>query len=264
MPKYSFVHLINKCRTIAQNKLHIENLKYQFQSEMTFSSTDLMEFYRTFEPEVKKTTVNWRIYNLVQEGILNRVGRGKFSLGKKGEAYIPEISNKLNSIYKKMKSDFPFLTVCLWSTSVLNEFMLHQPGRYYQLIEVDKDAMESVFYYLKDRNYSVFMELSEQLIRRYMIDEKEPWIVKSLVSEAPTQVVNGIPTVTIEKLLVDIFCDPVIFNAQQGSEMNQIFSEAYEKYSISESKMLRYASRRRKKKELDNYLNQTSKYRQNM
>jgi hypothetical protein len=145
---------------------------------------------------------------------------------------------------------------------VLNEFMLHQPGRYYQLIEVDKDAMESVFYYLKDRNYSVFMEPSEQLIRRYMIDEREPWIVKSLVSEAPTQLVNGIPTVTIEKLLVDIFCDPVIFNAQQGSEMNQIFSEAFEKYSISESKMLRYASRRRKKMELDDYLNQTSKYRQ--
>jgi hypothetical protein len=220
-----------------------------------------MEFYRTFEPEVKKTTVNWRIYNLVQEGILNRVGRGKFSLGK-GDAYIPEISNKLNSVYKKMKSHFPFLTVCLWSTSVLDEFMLHQPARYYQLIEVDKDAMESVFYYLKERNYSVFMEPSEQLIRRYMIDEKEPWIVKSLVSEAPIQLVNGFPTVTIEKLLVDIFCDPVIFNAQQGSEMNQIFGEAFEKYSISESKMLRYASRRRKKKELDNYLNKTSKYRQ--
>jgi hypothetical protein len=228
---------------------------------MMFSSADLMEFYRTFEPEVKKTTVNWRIYNLVQEGILNRVGRGKFSLGK-GDAYIPEISNKLNSVYKKMKSHFPFLTVCLWSTSVLDEFMLHQPARYYQLIEVDKDAMESVFYYLKERNYSVFMEPSEQLIRRYMIDEKEPWIVKSLVSEAPIQLVNGFPTVTIEKLLVDIFCDPVIFNAQQGSEMNQIFGEAFEKYSISESKMLRYASRRRKKKELDNYLNKTSKYRQ--
>ncbi len=230
---------------------------------MTFSSADLMEFYRTFEPEVKKTTVNWRIYNLVQEGILNRVGRGRFSL-EKSDDYIPEMSNELSSVYEKMKSDFPFLTVCLWSTSVLNEFMLHQPGRYYQLIEVDKDAMESVFYYLKDRNYSVFMEPSEQLIRRYMNDKKDPWIVKSLVSEAPIQHVNGIPTVTIEKLLVDIFCDPVIFNAQQGSEMNQIFNEAFEKYTISESKMLRYASRRRKKQELDSYLNETSKYRRNI
>ena len=230
---------------------------------MTFSSADLMAFYRTLEPEIKKTTVNWRIYNLVQDGVLNRVGRGKFSLGK-GDVYIPELSNKLVSVYKKIKSDFPFLTVCLWNTSIINEFMLHQPGRYYQLIEVDKDAMESVFYYLKDRNYAVYMEPSEELIRRYMIDEKEPWIVKSLITEAPVQKVDNIPTITIEKLLVDIFCDPVIFNAQQGSEMNQIYKEAFEKYTISESKMLRYANRRRKRKELDNYLNEVSKYRQHI
>ncbi len=228
---------------------------------MIFSSDDLMKFYRALEPEVKKTTVNWRIYNLVQEGILSRVGRGKFSLIK-SDAYIPEISNKLKTVFKKMRSNFPFLSVCLWSTSVFNEFMLHQPGRYYQLVEVDKDALESIFYYLKDKNYTVFMEPSEQLIGRYMNDKKEPWIVKPLVSEAPIQLVNGIPTVTIEKLLVDIFCDAVIFNAQQGTEMNQIFREAFEKYTISESKMLRYASRRRKKRELDNYLNETSKYRQ--
>lgn len=222
-----------------------------------------MEFYRTLDPEVKKTTVNWRVYNLVQEGILNRIGRGRFTFDKK-DVYTPELSDKQISIYKKIKSDFPFLTVCIWSTSIINEFMVHQPGRYYQLIEVDKDSMESIFFYMKDRNYSVYMEPSQELIRRYIIDEKEPWIVKSLVSEAPTQEVKDTPTVTIEKLLVDIFCDPVIFNAQQGSEMNQIFSEAFEKYSISESKMLRYASRRRKKKELDSFLDEISNYRQHI
>lgn len=222
-----------------------------------------MEFYRTLDPEVKKTTVNWRVYNLVQEGILNRIGRGRFTFDKK-DVYTPELSDKQISIYKKIKSDFPFLTVCIWSTSIINEFMVHQPGRYYQLIEVDKDSMESIFFYMKDRNYSVYMEPSQELIRRYIIDEKEPWIVKSLVSEAPTQEVKDTPTVTIEKLLVDIFCDPVIFNAQQGSEMNQIFSEASEKYSISESKMLRYASRRRKKKELDSFLDEISNYRQHI
>jgi hypothetical protein len=91
---------------------------------MTFSSADLLEFYRTFEPEVKKTAVNWRIFTLVQKGVLNRVGRGKYSFGKV-DTYIPEISSTLNSVYKKMKSDFPFLAVCLWSTSVLNDFRLH-------------------------------------------------------------------------------------------------------------------------------------------
>jgi hypothetical protein len=46
--------------------------------------------------------------------------------------------------------------------------------------------------------------------------------------------------------------------------MDQIFKEAFEKYAISESKMLRYASRRRKKQELVIYLNQISKYGQQL
>ncbi len=64
--------------------------------------------------------------------------------------------------------------------------------------------------------------------------------------------------------MVDIFCEELLFDAQQGSEMDRIFKEAFEKYAISESKMLRYASRRRKKQELEIYLNETSKYRQQL
>lgn len=109
---------------------------------------------------------------------------------------------------------------------------------------------------------SVYMDPSPELISRYLIDEKEPWIVLPLVSESPTQELNGISTTTLEKMLVDLFCDPILFSAQQGSEMDHIFKEAFEKYAINESKMLRYASRRRKRSELDNYLNETSKYRQ--
>ena len=73
---------------------------------------------------------------------------------------------------------------------------------------------------------------------------------------------QGVVTTTIEKLLVDVFCDDVLFAAQQGSEMEIIFREAFEKYTINENKMLRYADRRRKKEAFSNYLNRVSKFRQ--
>jgi len=63
-------------------------------------------------------------------------------------------------------------------------------------------------------------------------------------------------------MLVDVFCDSLIFNAQQGSEMEIIFKESFEKYTVNENKMLRYADRRRKKKELNEYLNIISTFRQ--
>lgn len=252
---------MNKFIAIAQDKLHIDDLRDHFQNQSKFSTSEIAAFYRTKEPELKKTTINWRIYSLVQEGVLTRIGRGKFTIGAE-RPYYPELTNKQISIFKKLKSEFPFISICVWGTSIINEFMRHQPGRFYQLIEVEKDGMESLFYFLKDKNMSVYMNPSPELINRYLIDEHEPWIIKSLVSESPTQQIKGVTTVTIEKMLVDIFCDPVIFNAQQGSEMDHIFKESIEKYTINENKMLRYASRRKKKFELDNYIKEISENRQ--
>ena len=64
------------------------------------------------------------------------------------------------------------------------------------------------------------------------------------------------------KLLVDIFSDETIFTAHQGSEMQTIFKNAFEKYTGHENKMLRYADRKGKKKTFNNYLNKVSKFRQ--
>ncbi len=109
----------------------------------------MFEFYQTIEPYVKKSTVNWRIYNLVQLGILKRIGRGKFILGNQA-TYVPNIPPKLKTLNKKLKKQFPFLDTCLWTTAVFNEFMRHQPGKFFLIVEVDKDAVESVFFLLKD------------------------------------------------------------------------------------------------------------------
>ncbi|MGM0582868.1 MAG: DUF6577 family protein [Bacteroidota bacterium] len=221
----------------------------------------MFEFYRTIEPYIKKSTVNWRIYNLVQLGIIKRIGRGQFMLGDQ-TTYVPDIPPKLKNLNNKLKKRVPFLNTCLWTTAVYNEFMLHQPGKFFLIVEVDKDAVESVFNLLKDLKYSVFLDPTKELLNKYMTEEKETWIVKSLVTEAPIQKVSELHTTTIEKMLVDLFCDTVILDAEQGAEKDRIFKGAFEKYIIHENKMLRYADRRRKKKQLIQYLNKLSKFRQ--
>jgi hypothetical protein len=140
--------------------------------------------------------------------------------------------------------------------------MIHQPGRFYILIEVEKEATQSVFFYLKEEKYPVFVDPTEDIFEKYLSEEKENLIVKSLVTEAPLQKIAGLNTVTIEKMLVDIFSDELIFSAQQGSEMKTIFLEALSKYSVNENRMLRYADRKRKKESFRNYLNSISNLRQ--
>jgi hypothetical protein len=140
--------------------------------------------------------------------------------------------------------------------------MIHQPGRFYILIEVEKEATQSVFFFLKENKYSVFVEPTKELIEKYIPYEKETLIVKALVSEAPVQMINKVSIPTLEKMLVDIFCDDLIFAAQQGAEMRTIFQEAIDKYVINENRMLRYADRRRKKDNFRKYLSSIYNLRQ--
>lgn len=250
----------NCTHTIANEKLHIAKLQTHFKGKNAFGNRDILQFYKGLEPNVKATTVNWRVYNLVQSGVLSRIGRGIFTLGE-GNNFVPQINANLKKTYSKLHKQFPYLKICVWHTSVLNELMLHQPGRFYTLVEVEKDAMENVFYFLKENKSNVFLDPSADILSRYASGEKEITIVKSLVSEAPMQYVNGVQTITIEKMLVDIFSDETIFASQQGGEMQTIFKNGFEKYTVNESKMLRYADRRRKKESFDKYLNKVSKYR---
>lgn len=140
--------------------------------------------------------------------------------------------------------------------------MVHQPGRFYTLVEAEKDSNESLFYFLKGTYKSVFLDPTSDILSHYASSEIETMIIKPLVSEAPAQYVQGVRTATLEKVLVDIFCDETIFAAQQGNEMQTIFKNAFEKYTVNENKMLRYADRRRKKEAFNNYLNKVSKFRQ--
>lgn len=252
-----------KTIVIADTKLNIDNLQSFFQGKGIFGIKDILLFYQESEPDIKQTTVNWRVYNLVQTGIISRVSRGKFSMGY-SKNFIPEIRPSIKTLYKRIHKQFPYLQICLWNTSVFNEFMLHQPGRFYTLIEVEKDALESVFYFLSEKYKNVFIDPSADTLTHYASRELETIIVKSLVTEAPVQKVDGVVTVTLEKMLVDIFSDDKIFTAQQGHEMQIIFTESINKYTIQESRILRYADRKRKKEAFSKYLEKQPNFRQQM
>ena len=144
--------------------------------------------------------------------------------------------------------------MCLWASSLLNEFSIHQAIKSFFIIEVEKDSIESIFHFLKDSRFTVFIEPSQEVLENYAISENNFIIVKPLISESPIQSIKNIDTVTLEKILVDIFCDKIIFSAYKGNEMKTIFTSAFNKYVINENKLLRYANRRGKREQLKKYL----------
>lgn len=208
---------------------------------------------------VKDTTINWRIFNLVQTGVLERVSKGKFRFGKR-KIWTPEHSSQIISLHEKLKKQFPFLEICIWSNSVFNEFMVHQLFRSFIIVEVEKEASEAVFFWMKDSKFNVALNPSDDFISKYFSGNEENIVIKHLISEAPLQKVNGITIPSLEKVLVDITCDISLYKAVQGSEMRNIFTGSFQKYTVITDRLLRYAGRRGKREEIINYLRNSQIY----
>lgn len=168
---------------------------------------------------------------------------------------VPELDNKTKGIYNKIKTNFPYIKYCIWDTSVLNKLSLHLSNKSFILVEVEKEASESVFYWLKEQKFKVFYNPNIDILEEYIYSISKPIIVKSLISEAPLQNKDKYNTVTIEKILVDLICDKDLFNFYQGIEKTHIFKNAYNKYTINNDRLFRYASRRGIKEEIEYFVN---------
>ena len=59
---------------------------------------------------------------------------------------------------------------------------------------------------------------------------------------------------TLEKILVDLYCDPKLYFAFQGEQLVKIFEEALAKYVINYSRLLNYAKRRHREDALKEFL----------
>lgn len=232
----------------------IEQLKQTFGGQESFPREALYDFYKRFEPDLKETTFRWRIYNLKEKKLIRPISRSEFTLAYK-PFFKPHLEDTERKVASLLDKGFKSLKYAVWSTQIINEFMLHQPARSLTVVEVERDAMESVFFYLKDKGIkNVFLQPEEKELDRYVSEQNNAIILQSLVSKAPLQKIKKISTITLEKLLVDLYSDRKLFNAQQGSELAFIFNNAYNRYSIDFTKLFSYAERRRKETGLIDFL----------
>lgn len=230
--------------------IHTTDLQPIFVKNHELERNNIEEYLKTIGNFNTEYTLN----NLVKKGLLERTGRGKYILGLKRQLYTPTLENKIRGIYGLIQEEKPLLECCVWRTSIINEFTLHQAGRFAQMVEIERDGLEPVFDLLRDHYPNVYLNPSDELLDRYIVYQNDAIIIIPLTSEAPTQNIDGIKTTTIEKLLVDLIADIKLYEAFQGAELGFIIKEAFRKYPINKDKMFRYARRRRKGEKVESMI----------
>jgi len=221
----------------------------------SFSRKELIDSLRNQLPTVLQKTVSQQLGRLAKSKRLVRLGRGVYALPETlQQPFIPVVFDKLKQLNEQIKTQFPFVSYCLWSSNILFSYMHHIPNLNFICMDVESDAVESVFNFLSDNNTErVFLRPNATDFNRY-IAGTESIIIRSLISESPLQIIEKVPSPTIEKILVDVVGD-VEFEFLQGTEITYFYHNVIERHTFNKNKLLRYASRRGRRNEVEHLYN---------
>ena len=234
------------------DQLIVDSLK----ERSSMAKGEIVDLINKKYPNVNDASITWKLHKLKSQGLIHSPGYGIYSYRVK-ENVQWGISTSLKRYYNKVKKEFPYLQICVWDSRWFNSMMLHQPFKYYLVIEVEKDAAESVFNTMTDFSKKVFLNPTEEIFNRYISNFNEAIIIKPLITEAPLLEQDGITLASFEKLLVDCIADKDLFAAQQD-ELEFIYKTAFSKYNINVNKLKRYARRRSQLEKLNELLYKTT------
>ena len=161
------------------------------------------------------------------------------------QTFAPKPVKEVKEIYKLLQANFPFAKFCVYQGEIIAPLQHHLLSNRIIYVETNRDSTETVFNFLKGKQRNAYLRPDKKMIYRYVDLESRVFFVKNLISEAPLQKVSGVPMPTLEKLLVDILRD-VDFFYLQGSESHS--------YTVNQSRLFRYAGRRKVKEELSSIL----------
>lgn len=221
------------------------------QKNETIDTSQLLSLLNEKEHNIKLTSVRWYLYDFKRAGLIADISRGIYVLQKHN--FKPDLAvDDIKKISKKMATSLPLLKYCVWSTKWIHDLMIHQPTTSILIVETEPGAENSVFSLLQEITKDPLIKPSAIEIERYVLGTNKI-IIKSLVHDSPL-IHELVPTPKIEKILVDLFIEKDLFLQFQGKELVNIFSNAFASYDINLTTLLAYAERRKKKKDLIEFI----------
>jgi hypothetical protein len=220
----------------------------QFELNQVFSRDELRAAVHSVRPAYSENSLKWLISKLLKEAKIEKVGRSRyrrFDQAMQREQYHPVVSTALTRVQALLNKTYPLMDYQVWETTQLNEFVNHQFAHNVAVIETEKQLTASVFETLRQTNKTntVLLLPNADTLSRYQDQSNSTIVIQNLVTEAPRPI-QSTKNCCLEKILVDLFTKKLSGQLVSKSEYPAIFEDAFNKYVIDQSTMLRYARRR--------------------
>lgn len=225
-------------------------LSKKLSNKTHFTTGDLMALLHKLNPEVSKSAYSWWINKLKNDGFYTQVGRGIYTFQKKKE-YKLEISRKAKQFHNKVITYLPEGTpMIIYESLTIAKMYGIEPKKHYIWIHVPCEHLEFFFYDIQNLGKHVFIKPNSEITKRYIIPINEAVILYPLLTEMPIIDLNGYSTLSIEGILIHSLLFGKEYFRSRDKEISQVFQLSLNKYNVNISKLLRYASRREKRKEV--------------
>lgn len=162
--------------------------------------------------------------------------------------YVPAYSEKALALTDMLNQRFPRVSFTVFETVLLNEFLNHLIAQNTLFVHAEKESSIFLFRYLQEKGQRRL--LYKPSIRDcFLYWEKDTVIIADLNADAPIRP-DAPHAICLEKLLVDIYADKIISTMYSKAEYTSVLAQAKHHYYLDCAKMLRYARRRNKEKDL--------------
>lgn len=163
------------------------------------------------------------------------------------QLYKTKEEKELIKIDKIISKEYEDIKTIVWSTKILNEFTQHYSFNNLIVVETERYAIEMILMLLKEKLMKKYTIVTENMYKdneNMFLNDENVLIVKALNSRAPLEKdKNGILEPTIEKIMIDLYKDK-LYERFQGKELEHIYINIFENYSINLKKLYSYAKDR--------------------
>lgn len=220
---------------------------------------DLLDLYlREYKNENNKTFINL-VAMLKGYGIIADKTKYVYQILDK-KSYRMKVDDDLRDINDLISSKYPDIKHITWTTGIINDFSQHYAITNHIIVETEKIAISRVINLLKDNLSNDYTVISEEMFVKnseyFLNDNNILVIVKQLIQKAPLNKNDGMYVPSLEKIMVDLMKDRMYLQ-YQGSELNYIFENIVDDYSINLRKLLSYAKLRGVSEDIENTLEKT-------
>ncbi|XMB72291.1 DUF6577 family protein [Mycoplasmatota bacterium WC30] len=233
-----------------------ENFYKNFEVDEIIDKKSINSFLLNYYENLSDASLGWRIYELKSNGFMIAEEKGTYLVLDKDkyikfkvefdEALLNHIKdyNKEMVKVKRMFPDEKNLNICIWNTRILNSFTTHQTFKNYNIIEIDNDRIENLFYNLRGFNNNVFM-MKDIKNKEYLLADNSN-VIDKLPLRSPLEKKRSykeyfVSFPKIEKILVDIFVYNKTILPYDNEEIENIYRNVFKKHIVKRNTLLNYA-----------------------